>query len=215
MFVTERGGRTSHAAIVARELGIPAIVGAAGAMDAIATGRTITICCAEGEVGRVYDGLLKYDVEEIDVSTLPHTHTQIMMNVGNPEQAFKLAQIPNDGVGLARMEFIFASWVRVHPLALTRYDSLPISIKREVDKLTSGYADKTEYFVETLARGIGPPLRQRPVGERAQQVRGLVCHDGRVQQERGSRVRHAVVLVGKACRSHHGVAPSVGAAADV
>jgi pyruvate,water dikinase len=153
--VTERGGRTSHAAIVARELGIPAIVGAVGAMDAISTGRAITVSCAEGEVGHVYDGSLKYDVEEIDASTLPQTHTQIMMNVGNPEQAFKLAQIPNDGVGLARMEFIFASWVRVHPLALTRYDSLPITIKREVDKLTSGYADKTEYFVDTLARGIG------------------------------------------------------------
>jgi pyruvate, water dikinase len=153
--VTERGGRTSHAAIVARELGIPAIVGAVGALDAIATGRAITICCAEGEVGRVYDRALKYDVEAIDASSLPHTHTQIMMNVGNPEQAFKLAQIPNDGVGLARMEFIFASWVRVHPLALTRYDSLPIPIKRAVDTLTSGYADKTEYFVDTLARGIG------------------------------------------------------------
>ncbi|HEU5102715.1 MAG TPA: phosphoenolpyruvate synthase [Roseiflexaceae bacterium] len=152
--VTERGGRTSHAAIVARELGIPAIVGAAGAIDAIATGRSITISCAEGEVGRVYDRALRYDVEEIDPTTLPRTHTQIMMNVGNPEQAFKLAQIPNDGVGLARMEFIFAGWVRVHPLALTRYDSLPIVIKREVDKLTSGYADKAEYFVDTLARGI-------------------------------------------------------------
>jgi pyruvate,water dikinase len=152
--VTERGGRTSHAAIVARELGIPAIVGAAGALHAIATGRPITISCAEGEVGRVYDGALEYDVEEVDPTTLPRTHTQIMMNVGNPEQAFKLAQIPNDGVGLARMEFIFASWVRVHPLALTRYDSLPITVKREVDKLTSGYTDKTEYFVDTLARGI-------------------------------------------------------------
>jgi len=152
--VTERGGRTSHAAIVARELGIPAIVGATDAMRAIPSELTITISCAEGEVGRVYAGALAHQVEEVDSSTLPQTRTQIMMNVGNPEQAFKLAQIPNDGVGLARMEFIFASWVRVHPLALTRYDTLSIQVKRAVDQLTSGSIDKTEYFVDTLARGI-------------------------------------------------------------
>ncbi|HWQ12387.1 MAG TPA: phosphoenolpyruvate synthase [Roseiflexaceae bacterium] len=153
--VTERGGRTSHAAIVARELGIPAIVGAAGAMRAVAAGQEITVSCAEGEVGHVYAGALAYTVEEVDPATLPRTRTQLMMNVGNPEQAFKLAQIPNDGVGLARMEFIFASWVRVHPLALTRYEQLPASVQHEVDRLTAGYADKTEYFVDTLARGIG------------------------------------------------------------
>jgi pyruvate,water dikinase len=153
--VTERGGRTSHAAIVARELGIPAIVGASGAMRAISAGAQITISCAEGETGHVYEGALAYTVDEIDPATLPLTQTQMMMNVGNPEQAFKLAQIPNDGVGLARMEFIFAGWVRVHPLALTRYDTLPEPIRREVDALTEGYADKREYFVDTLARGIG------------------------------------------------------------
>jgi len=153
--VTERGGRTSHAAIVARELGIPAIVGASGAMQAVANGQEVTVCCAEGEVGRVYAGALAHTVEEIDPAALPATRTQVMMNVGNPEQALKLAQIPNDGVGLARMEFIFASWVRVHPLALTRYNQLPDAIKREVDKLTAGYEDKTEYFVDNLARGIG------------------------------------------------------------
>ncbi|MEN9934731.1 MAG: hypothetical protein RLZZ387_1310 [Chloroflexota bacterium] len=153
--VTERGGRTSHAAIVARELGIPALVGAIDAMHVLASRREVTVCCAEGEVGHVYDGALAYAVEEIDPATLPTTRTAILMNVGNPEQALKLAQLPNDGVGLARMEFIFASWVRVHPLALTRYDQLDDATRREVDRLTSGYADKTEYFVDNLARGIG------------------------------------------------------------
>lgn len=153
--VTERGGRTSHAAIVARELGIPAIVGASGALRAITSGAEVTISCAEGEVGHVYAGRLAHVVEEVDPASLPGTRTKIMMNVGNPEQALKLTQIPNDGVGLARMEFIFASWVRVHPLALTRYDQLPEAQRRLVDELTAGYTDKTEYFIDNLARGIG------------------------------------------------------------
>jgi pyruvate,water dikinase len=153
--VTTRGGRTSHAAIVARELGIPAVVGAQGALQKIPSGELVTVSCAEGEVGWVYAGALDYSTESIDPATLPRTRTQIMMNVGNPEQALALAQIPNDGVGLARMEFIFASWVRVHPLALIHYETLPIQLKRAIDQLTSGYADKSAYFVDTLARGIG------------------------------------------------------------
>ena len=153
--VTERGGRTSHAAIVARELGIPAVVGAEHATRAIATGETVTLSCCEGEIGHVYAGPLSYELEHIDLHTLPQISTRIMMNVGNPEQAFKLAQLPNDGVGLARMEFIFASTIGVHPLALTRYDSLPREVRREVDQLTRGYSDKTEYFVDKLAHGIG------------------------------------------------------------
>jgi pyruvate, water dikinase len=152
--ITARGGRTSHAAIVARELGIPAIVGAEDAMTRITTGRTITVSCAEGETGRVYDGALAFRTEDVDLASLPSTRTRICMNVGDPTQAFKLAMLPNDGVGLARMEFIFASWVRVHPLALTRYDSLPADTRREVDALTARYADKKEYFVDTLAQGI-------------------------------------------------------------
>jgi pyruvate,water dikinase len=151
--VTQRGGRTSHAAIVARELGVPAVVGSSNAFT-ITTGQMITVSCAEGEVGRVYAGALAYRVDDVDPSTLPQTTTQIMMNVGNPDQAFKLSRLPNDGVGLARMEFIFASQVRVHPLALTRYASLPDAVKRDVDALTQGYANKMDYFVETLARGI-------------------------------------------------------------
>lgn len=153
--VTEHGGRTSHAAIVARELGIPAIVGARAATTAISSGRDVTVSCAEGEVGHVYAGVLPFDVTEIDPTTLPQTRTQLMLNVGDPEQALRVAQLPNDGVGLARMEFIFASWIRVHPLALTRYATLPIALQREIGRLTVGYEDKCEYFVDKAAQGIG------------------------------------------------------------
>jgi pyruvate,water dikinase len=153
--VTERGGRTSHAAIVARELGIPAIVGTGNATHALKTGRLVTVSCAEGEIGHVYEGALKFDVEEFDPSALGKTRTKIMVNIGDPEQAFKLAQLPNDGVGLARMEFIFAGWVKVHPLALLRYKSMPIAVQRDIELLTAGYADKREYFIDKLAQGIG------------------------------------------------------------
>jgi pyruvate,water dikinase len=152
--ITNRGGRTSHAAIVARELGIPAVVGTADATRILKTGQMVTISCVEGEQGKVYEGELKYNISTLDVSQLPRPRTKIMMNVGNPDMAFKTAAIPNDGVGLARMEFIFANWVQVHPLALTRYDSLPIEIKRQVDHLTVGYEDKTEFFIDKLAQGI-------------------------------------------------------------
>ena len=152
--ITARGGRTSHAAIVARELGIPAVVGAPRALAAVATGRTVTVSCAEGEVGRVYDGALAFRTDEIDPASLPATRTKILLNVGDPEQAFKMALLPSDGVGLARMEFIFASWVRVHPLALTRYAGLPAAVRDQVDALAGRYADKREYFVDTLAQGI-------------------------------------------------------------
>jgi pyruvate,water dikinase len=153
--VTERGGRTSHAAIVARELGIPAIVGSGNATHALKTGQQVTVSCAEGEIGHVYEGALRFDVEEIDPTSIGETRTAIMVNIGDPEQAFKLAQIPNDGVGLARMEFIFAGWVKVHPLALLRYASMPIAVQREIEHLTAGYVDKREYFIDKLAQGIG------------------------------------------------------------
>ncbi len=152
--ITARGGRTLHAAIVARELGIPAIVGAADAMTKIPMGRMVTVSCADGETGHVYDGALAFRTEEVDPASLPATRTKICVNVGDPTQAFKVAMMPNDGVGLARMEFIFASWVRVHPLALTRYASLPRETQREVDALTARYDDKREYFVDTLSQGI-------------------------------------------------------------
>lgn len=153
--ITERGGRTSHAAIVARELGIPAVVGTLSATQEIHTGRTITVSTAEGEVGRVYAGAIEYEVHEIDPFELPRPKTKIMLNVGTPEKAFSSALLPNDGVGLARIEFIFASWVRLHPLALTRYDELSDEIKAQVDELTAGYNEKTDYFVDKLAQGIG------------------------------------------------------------
>jgi len=153
--VTERGGRTSHAAIVARELGIPAVLGTASAMQAIPDGETVTLSCAEGEQGRIYRGALEYEVDELDPSQFPRPRTQMMLNVGSPEQAFQAAMLPNDGVGLARMEFIFAAWVKVHPLALTRFDRLSAEAKADVEKVTRGYADKTEYFVDKLSQGIG------------------------------------------------------------
>src|SRR5215208_1152152 len=153
--VTDRGGRTSHAAIVARELGIPAVVGTSRATKEIPPGQPVSVSCAEGEVGKVYRGTLRYEVDEVDPASLPRPRTQIMMNVANPERVFELSQLPNDGVGLARMEFIFAGWVGIHPLALTRYETLPSGLKLEVSRLTRGYEDKTEFFVDELAQGIG------------------------------------------------------------
>ena len=152
--VTNRGGRTSHAAIVSRELGIPAVVGSGSATQILKTGDPVTVSCAEGEVGRIYAGELPFEVQTVDVSALARPRTRIMMNVGSPEAAFKHAAIPNDGVGLARMEFIFANWVQVHPLALTRYAAMPDDVRAKVDEITGGYADKIEFFVDKLAQGI-------------------------------------------------------------
>jgi pyruvate,water dikinase len=153
--VTDRGGRTSHAAIVARELGIPALVGTGDATGALSTGDAYTVCCAEGEVGKVYAGALPFDVEEIDPAQLPRPRTKIMLNVASPEKALGVSLLPNDGVGLARMEFVFADWVGIHPLALTRFATLAPGIQREIEARTAGYADKREYFVDRLAQGIG------------------------------------------------------------
>ncbi|MGD0674558.1 MAG: phosphoenolpyruvate synthase [Polyangiaceae bacterium] len=153
--VTDRGGRTSHAAIVARELGIPAIVGTGNATVNIADGRSVTVSCAEGETGHVYDGALAFSVEQVNPATLPKPKTQIMLNVGDPDSALKLAMLPCDGVGLARMEFIFASWVGVHPLALTRYMTLPLEVRGAVDARTGGATDKVQYFIDRLSQGIG------------------------------------------------------------
>ncbi len=153
--VTNRGGRTSHAAIVSRELGIPAIVGCVDATKRLETGQLATVSCAEGESGHVYAGVLDFEVRSIDVSEMARPQTAVMMNVGSPEIAFKESAIPNDGVGLARMEFIFANWVQVHPLALTRYATLPDDVRAQVDEVTPGYVDKVEFFVDRLAQGIG------------------------------------------------------------
>jgi pyruvate,water dikinase len=153
--VTDRGGRTSHAAIVARELGVPAVVGSVCATGTLTDGQLITVSCAEGETGRVYAGAQRFDVQEIDPATLPRPRTQIMLNAGNPEHALRQSMLPSDGVGLARMEFVFAGWVGVHPLALTRYATLPAAVQREIDLKTAGYAGKTAYFIDRLAQGIG------------------------------------------------------------
>jgi pyruvate,water dikinase len=153
--VTDRGGRTSHAAIVARELGVPAIVGAVDATTKLVDGSEVTLSCAEGETGRIYAGAVPFEVEEIDPEALARPRTQILLNVGNPEHALRQSLLPSDGVGLARMEFVFASWVGVHPLALTRYSSLTPAVQRQVDTITAGYADKTAYFVDRLAEGVG------------------------------------------------------------
>ena len=153
--VTNRGGRTSHAAIVSRELGIPAVVGCGNATRQLQDGQLATISCSEGEIGRVYAGQLPFEIQKVDVSQMPRPRTKIMMNLASPELAFKQAAIPHDGVGLARMEFIFANWVQVHPLALTRYATLPDPIRQRVEEVTAGYTDKTEFFVDKLAQGIG------------------------------------------------------------
>lgn len=153
--VTDRGGRTSHAAIVARELGVPAVVGTERATSLLHDGDTITLSCAEGETGRIYAGAIGFSVEEIDPASVPRPRTQIMLNAGNPEHALRQSMLPSDGVGLARMEFVFSGWVGVHPLALTRYATLPAAVQREIDAKTAGYSDKRAYFVDRLAQGIG------------------------------------------------------------
>lgn len=153
--VTDQGGRTCHAAIIAREMGIPAIVGCGNATHLINPNQLITVTCAEGDVGKVYEGLVPFDVDEVAIDNLPTTRTQIMMNVGNPEEAFRLAAIPCDGVGLARLEFIIANHIEVHPLALLHFDRLTHEQdKRAIAKLTALYACKADYFVERLTHGI-------------------------------------------------------------
>jgi pyruvate,water dikinase len=154
--VTSQGGRTCHAAIIAREMGIPAIVGCGEAVDVLKTGQEITVSCAEGEQGRVYQGLLPFEVKEVTLENLPRTRTKIMMNVGNPEEAFSLCAIPNDGVGLARLEFIIANHIKAHPLALINYDKIEDEdVKLSLAKLTAFYEHKPDYFVDNLAQGIG------------------------------------------------------------
>ncbi len=153
--ITNRGGRTCHAAIISRELGVPAIVGCGDATEKLKTGQVVTISCAEGEVGYVYDGKLDYEVEVIDLSKIKKPKTQIKMNLGNPAIAFQTAGIPNDGIGLARMEFIISSFIQVHPLALIHFDELEDKKAKEViAELTKGYDDKPQYFIDKLAYGV-------------------------------------------------------------
>ncbi|MEA1924300.1 MAG: phosphoenolpyruvate synthase [Candidatus Altiarchaeota archaeon] len=161
--VTNRGGRTCHAAIVSRELGIPCVIGSEDATEKLKTSQEVTVSCADGETGKVYDGLLDFEIEEINLEKLPETRTKIMMNVGLPDKAFVEGQIPNDGVGLAREEFIINSHIGIHPLALIHYDELKKKagndkkikeVIEKIDKITAAYENKIDFFIEELARGI-------------------------------------------------------------
>lgn len=152
--VTERGGRTSHAAIVSREFGIPAVIGAPKATKILRQGQPATVSCCEGSIGYVYSGLARIQTDQVDLSKVRKTRTEVMLNVANPSAALRWWKLPSDGVGLARMEFIIAEQIKVHPLALTRYRSLPASLKRAVDLVTAGAKDKSEYFVDRLSQGI-------------------------------------------------------------
>jgi pyruvate, water dikinase len=154
--VTNRGGRTCHAAIVARELGIPAVVGAEGATETLASEGTVTVSCAQGDVGRVYRGVIPFAVTEVDLSDIEWPETDLMVNVGNPDSAFQLARLPVAGVGLARMEFIISESIRAHPMALLDPDRITDEIDREhVRELISGYENGAAYFVERLSEGVG------------------------------------------------------------
>jgi pyruvate,water dikinase len=153
--VTNRGGRTCHAAIVSRELGIPAVVGTEHGTEALNDGQSVTVSCAEGDTGLVYEGAVAFDVDRVDLSSMGRPRTKIMVNVGNPDEALGLSFLPNDGVGLARMEFIINNHIQIHPMALVRYDVLEdAALKQEIDRRTAGYANKPRYFVDRLAEGV-------------------------------------------------------------
>jgi pyruvate, water dikinase len=153
--ITNRGGRTCHAAIVSRELGVPAVVGTEHGTDLLHDGQVVTVSCAEGETGVVYDGALPFTVERVVLQDVPRPTTKVMLNVGNPEEAFALSFLPNDGVGLAREEFIISNAIKVHPLALLDYERLDdAGLKADIDRLTVGYANKAQFFVDRLAQGV-------------------------------------------------------------
>jgi pyruvate,water dikinase len=160
--VTNRGGRTCHAAIISRELGIPCVIGTGNGSELIKMGQEITVSSAEGETGYIYDGLLDFEIEKLDLGDLPKTKTKIMMNLAIPEKAFTECQIPNDGVGLAREEFIINSHIGLHPLALFNYEELKNSndpekqeIVRKIDEKTGAYGDKKQFFIDKVAEGVG------------------------------------------------------------
>jgi pyruvate,water dikinase len=153
--VTNRGGRTCHAAIVSRELGLPAIVGTENGTGVLKDGQSVTVSCAEGDTGFVYEGELPFEVSRVKPAELGRARTRVMMNLANPDEAFRLSFLPSDGVGLARMEFIITTCIKIHPLALVDFDRLPdAAVKAEIERLTPGYADKPQFFVDTLAEGV-------------------------------------------------------------
>ena len=152
--VTNRGGRTCHAAIIARELGIPAVVGCGDATDSIEDGKTVTVSAAEGDEGFVYDGELEFEKRQIELDSLPEIPVKIMMNVGNPDRAFDFASIPNHGVGLARLEFIINRMIGVHPQALLQYERLDTDTRAAIDEQKAGYDDPVQFFIDKLAEGV-------------------------------------------------------------
>lgn len=152
--ITDRGGRTCHAAIIARELGVPAVVGCGNATEKLVDGTNVTVSCAEGDTGFIYDGLLDFELQENNIESMPALPFNIMMNVGNPDRAFDFQSLPNAGVGLARLEFIINRMIGVHPKALLNFDSLPRETKQIVEKRTSGYASPVDFYVEKLVEGI-------------------------------------------------------------
>ena len=152
--VTNRGGRTCHAAIIARELGIPAVVGCGNATERLQNGTQVTVSCAQGETGYVYEGELDFEIRRSSVDDLPELPLKVMMNVGNPDRAFDFATIPNEGVGLARLEFIINKMIGIHPKALLNYDDQPTEVKAEIDRRIAGYADPVEFYIEKLTEGI-------------------------------------------------------------
>jgi pyruvate, water dikinase len=152
--VTNRGGRTCHAAIIARELGIPAVVGSGDATDLLAEGAMVTVSCAEGDEGKIYDGLLETDVEEVKRGAMPAIPVKIMMNVGNPQLAFDFCQIPNEGVGLARLEFIINNNIGVHPKAILDYPNVDADLKKAVESVARGHASPRAFFVDKVAEGV-------------------------------------------------------------
>ncbi len=153
--VTNRGGRTCHAAIIARELGIPAVVGCGNATESIQEGQSITVSCAEGDTGYIYDGELAFEQKSIELDSLPDIPVKIMMNVGNPDRAFDFAGIPHRGVGLARLEFIINRMIGVHPRALLDFDSLSLELRQTITRQMAGYASPVEFFIEKLCEGVG------------------------------------------------------------
>ncbi|WP_187648490.1 phosphoenolpyruvate synthase [Nitrosophilus labii] len=153
--ITETGGRTCHAAIVSRELGKPAIVGAKNSTKILKENQEVTVSCAEGEIGKVYDGILKFEIEKVDVSKLPKPKTKIMMNLGNPELAFSLAKLPVDGIGLARMEFIISNYIKAHPMAIKHPELLSDTERALLDELSFPFdGDMEEFFIKTLSEGV-------------------------------------------------------------
>merc|ERR1719482_2494625 len=152
--ITNRGGRTCHAAIIARELGVPAVVGSGDATDKLSPGMEVTVSCAEGDTGLIYKGLKKFQKTEQDLGELPEVGMKIMMNVGNPESAFTFGQLPNAGIGLARLEFIINNAIGVHPKALLEYDSMDAETKKLIDARMKGYGSPTDFYVNKIVEGV-------------------------------------------------------------